>query len=162
MWGFTLATRNLFTPVQAKVYSYPLCSRTTICSVTTVPDEWFREPRLASCEKTLCNRALASEPGHAGKSTKLVRFSGLLVLLSRFVVGGQGILPARGWIQEGGLGWIQDGSEGMKLKPYPRTQPAAEHYTENAPDPRQTQRNNPFVPPSSSPSHSSVVTFEPA
>ena len=51
------------------------------------------------------------------KSTNLVRFSGFLVLLSRFVVGGQGIIPARGWIQEGGLGWIQGGSEGMELNP---------------------------------------------
>ena len=44
------------------------------------------------------------------KCTKLVRFSGFLVLLSRFVVGGQGIIPARGWIQEERLGWIQGGS----------------------------------------------------
>ncbi len=51
------------------------------------------------------------------KSTNLVRLSGFLVLLSRFVVGGQGIIPARRWIQEGGLGWIQDGSEGMELNP---------------------------------------------
>jgi hypothetical protein len=34
------------------------------------------------------------------KSTNLVRFSGFLVLLSRFVVVVQGIIPARGWIQE--------------------------------------------------------------
>jgi hypothetical protein len=34
------------------------------------------------------------------KRTNLVRFSGFLVLLSRFVVGGQGIIPARRWIQE--------------------------------------------------------------
>jgi hypothetical protein len=36
------------------------------------------------------------------KRTKLVRFSGFLVLLSRFVVVVQGIIPARGWIQEKG------------------------------------------------------------
>ena len=36
------------------------------------------------------------------KCTKLVRFSGFLVLLSRFVVVVQGIIPARGWIQEEG------------------------------------------------------------
>ena len=34
------------------------------------------------------------------KCTNLVRFSGFLVLLSRFVVGGQEIIPARGWIEE--------------------------------------------------------------
>ena len=28
-----------------------------------------------------------------------MRFSGFLVLLSRFVIGGQGVIPARGWIQ---------------------------------------------------------------
>jgi hypothetical protein len=38
------------------------------------------------------------------ENTKLVRFSGFLVLLSRFVVGGQGIIPARGWIEEEGAG----------------------------------------------------------
>ena len=36
------------------------------------------------------------------KSTNLVRFSGFLVLLSRFVVVVQGIIPARRWIQEKG------------------------------------------------------------
>jgi hypothetical protein len=37
------------------------------------------------------------------KCTNLVRFSGFLVLLSRFVVVVQGIMPARGWIQDGGF-----------------------------------------------------------
>ena len=31
----------------------------------------------------------------------------------------QGIIPARGWIQEGGLGLILGGSKGMKLKAVP-------------------------------------------
>jgi hypothetical protein len=44
----------------------------------------------------------------------LVRFSVFLVLLSRFIVVVQGIIPARGWIEGEGLGWIQGGSEGMK------------------------------------------------
>jgi hypothetical protein len=51
------------------------------------------------------------------KRTNLVRFSGFLVLLSRFVVVAQGIIPARGWIEEEGLGWIQGGSEEFKLIP---------------------------------------------
>ena len=38
------------------------------------------------------------------KRTKLVRFSGFLVLLRRFVVVVQEIIPARGWIEEEGLG----------------------------------------------------------
>jgi len=33
----------------------------------------------------------------------------------------------------------------MKLKPYARTQPATEHCSEYAPDPRQTQRIHPFM-----------------
>jgi hypothetical protein len=47
----------------------------------------------------------------------LVRFLGFLVLLSRFVVVVQGIIPARGWIQEEGLGWILGGSEELKPDP---------------------------------------------
>jgi hypothetical protein len=38
------------------------------------------------------------------KCTNLVRFSGFLVLLSRFVVVVQEIIPAPGWIREGGWG----------------------------------------------------------
>ena len=51
------------------------------------------------------------------KCTNLVRFSAFLVLLSRFVVVVQGIIPARGWIQEEGLGWILGGSEELKPDP---------------------------------------------
>lgn len=71
-------------------------------SVTTAPDELFREPWLAICERPIFNRALISDPDHAGKRTNLVRFSAFLVLLRRFVVGVQGIIPARGWFQEEG------------------------------------------------------------
>jgi hypothetical protein len=39
------------------------------------------------------------------KCTKLVRFSGFLVLLSRFVVVVQGIIPGRGWIDGGWAGF---------------------------------------------------------
>ena len=46
------------------------------------------------------------------KRTQLVRFSGFLVLLSRFVVVVQGIIPARGWIEELGLGLTPSPSEG--------------------------------------------------
>ena len=47
------------------------------------------------------------------KCTKLVRFSGFLVLLSRFVVVVQGIIPARGWIEEGDWAgfWAAAGNE---------------------------------------------------
>lgn len=42
------------------------------------------------------------------------------------------------------------------------TRPATEPCSECASDPRQTQRIQPFIYPSSSPSHSSVVTSETA
>jgi hypothetical protein len=49
--------------------------------------------------------------------TNLVRFSEFLVLLSRFVVGGQGIIPARVWIEEEKLGLILGGSAESRQKP---------------------------------------------
>ncbi len=51
------------------------------------------------------------------KCTKLVRFSGFLVLLSRFVVVVHGIIPARAWIREGG--WAGFLAAARELKPIP-------------------------------------------